>query len=102
MNNSYDNSLNPKVSKIFTVSEINRLVKNVLNDNFTTLWIKGEVSNFTEASSGHWYFSLKDNQAQVRCTMFRGQNFNLGWLPKDGDLIEAQCQIGLYEAQEMF
>ena len=102
MNNSYDNSLNPKVSKIFTVSEINRLVKNVLNDNFTTLWIKGEVSNFTEASSGHWYFSLKDNQAQVRCTMFRGQNFNLGWLPKDGDLVEAQCQIGLYEAQGQY
>ena len=91
------NDFNSAEIKIFSITEINKLVKELLRDNFPTIWVKGEISNFIEASSGHWYFSLKDNNAQVRCTMFRGKNNNVKWNPKNGDLIEAQCNIGLYE-----
>ena len=91
------NDFNSAEIKIFSITEINKLVKELLQDNFPTIWVKGEISNFIEASSGHWYFSLKDNNAQVRCTMFRGKNNNVKWNPKNGDLIEAQCNIGLYE-----
>ena len=85
--------------KIFSVSEINRLVKKVLTDSFDSVWIKGEISNFTKASSGHWYFTIKDNTSQVRCTMFRGKNIFVNWDVKDGDLVEIHCDIGLYEAR---
>ena len=85
--------------KIFSVSEINRLVKKVLTDSFDSVWIKGEISNFTKASSGHWYFTIKDNTSQVRCTMFRGKNNFVNWDIKDGDLVEIHCDIGLYEAR---
>jgi len=85
--------------KIFSVSEINRLVKKVLIDSFDLVWIKGEISNFTKASSGHWYFTIKDNTSQVRCTMFRGKNNFVNWDVKDGDLVEIHCDIGLYEAR---
>ena len=85
--------------KIFSVSEINRLVKKVLTDSFDSVWIKGEISNFIKASSGHWYFTIKDNTSQVRCTMFRGKNNFVNWEVKDGDLVEIHCNIGLYEAR---
>ena len=91
------NDFNSAEVKIFSITEINKLVKELLQDNFPSIWVKGEISNFIEASSGHWYFSLKDNDAQVRCTMFRGKNNEVNWVPKNGDLIEAQCKIGLYE-----
>ena len=91
------NDFNSAEIKIFSITEINKLVKQLLQDNFPTIWVKGEISNFTEASSGHWYFSLKDDNAQVRCTMFKGQNNEVKWIPKNGDMIEAQCKIGLYE-----
>ena len=91
------NDFNSAEIKIFSITEINKLVKEILQDNFPSIWVKGEISNFIEASSGHWYFSLKDNGAQVRCTMFRGKNNEVKWVPKNGDLIEAQCNIGLYE-----
>lgn len=91
------NDFNPAEIKIFSITEINKLVKELLQNNFPPIWVKGEISNFIEASSGHWYFSLKDNNAQVRCTMFRGKNNTVKWKPKNGDQIEAQCNIGLYE-----
>ena len=91
------NDFNSAEIKIFSITEINKLVKELLQDNFPSIWVKGELSNFIEASSGHWYFTLKDNGAQVRCTMFKGRNSLVKWIPKNGDLIEAQCKIGLYE-----
>ena len=91
------NDFNSAEIKIFSITEINKLVKELLQNNFPSIWVKGEISNFIEASSGHWYFSLKDDGAQVRCTMFRGKNDQVKWIPKNGDLIEAQCNIGLYE-----
>ena len=91
------NDFNSAEIKIFSITEINKLVKELLQNNFPSIWVKGEISNFIEASSGHWYFSLKDNGAQVRCTMFKGKNNAVKWVPKNGDLIEVQCNIGLYE-----
>ena len=63
------------------------------------VWIGGEVSNFVEASSGHWYFSLKDSSAQIRCTMFKGYNTFSSISPKNGDQIEAFGAVSLYEAR---
>ena len=83
--------------KIFSITELNRMVKNVLQHNFQIMWVKGEISNFISAASGHWYFSLKDSEAQVRCAMFRGSNNKIDWIPRNGDLIEARVQVGLYE-----
>jgi len=99
LNNTTDNNSFDQDPKIFSVSEINRMVRDVLLNNFTTIWIKGEISGFRQFTSGHWYFDLKDAQSQVSCTMWSGKNKQINWQPKNGDLIEAQCQVGLWEAQ---
>lgn len=88
--------------KIMTVSELNRLANQVLTQNFPLFWVSGEVSNLTRAASGHWYFSLKDASAQVRCVMFKGRNSYLDWTPKEGDKVEARCNVTLYEARGDF
>lgn len=89
-------------SKILTVTELNRLAKETLEQHFPLLWLGGEISNFTRASSGHWYFSLKDAQCQVRCVMFRGRNALLGWLPINGEQVELRALVSLYEARGEF
>ena len=88
--------------KILTVSELNRLANQVLTQSFPLFWVSGEVSNLTRAASGHWYFSLKDIGAQVRCVMFKGRNSYLDWTPKEGDKVEARCTVTLYEARGDF
>ncbi len=88
--------------KILTVSELNRLANQVLTQSFPLFWVSGEVSNLTRAASGHWYFSLKDSGAQVRCVMFKGRNSYLDWTPKEGDKVEARCTVTLYEARGDF
>ncbi|EAV47530.1 exodeoxyribonuclease VII large subunit [Methylophilaceae bacterium] len=98
MNNSIKIQGDIEKNKIFSVSELNRLVKNILNTTFSLVWIKGEVSGFSSYSSGHWYFKLKDNTAQVDCVMFARKNQQLQWQPKNGDFLELQCQVSLYEA----
>lgn len=90
------------VKKILTVSELNRLANQLLTQSFPLFWIAGEVSNLTRAASGHWYFSLKDAGAQVRCVMFKGRNSYLDWGPKEGDKVEARCTVTLYEARGDF
>jgi len=90
------------VQKILTVSELNRLAREILEMSFPLFWVSGEVSNFTRAASGHWYFSLKDSGAQVRCVMFKGRNSYVDFMPKEGDKIEARCTVTLYEARGEF
>ena len=85
-----------------TVSELNRLARNLLEQSFPLFWVSGEVSNFTRAASGHWYFSLKDAGAQVRCVMFKGRNSYVDFVPREGDKIEARCTVTLYEARGDF
>jgi len=87
---------------ILTVSELNRLARDVLERSFPLFWVSGEISNLTRAASGHWYFSLKDGGAQARCIMFKGRNSYLGWIPKEGDKVEARATVTLYEARGDF
>lgn len=87
---------------IMSVSELNRLAKEVLEQSFPLFWVSGEISNLTRAASGHWYFSLKDAGAQVSCVMFRGRNSYLDWTPKEGDKVEARALVTLYEARGSF
>ncbi len=88
--------------KILSVSELNRLAREVLEQSFPLFWVSGEVSNFTRAASGHWYFSLKDSTAQVKCVMFKGRNSYVDFMPREGDKIEARCTVTLYEARGDF
>ncbi len=88
--------------KILSVSELNRLAREVLEQSFPLFWLSGEVSNFTRAASGHWYFSLKDSTAQVKCVMFKGRNAYVDFVPREGDKIEARCTVTLYEARGDF
>ena len=99
INSTPINSSKSNEAKVFSVKEINRLVRELLEQSFPSFWISGEISNFISASSGHWYFSLKDDEAQVRCTMFKNKNMAADWTPKNGEKIEAKCFIGLYEAR---
>ncbi len=79
------------------VSELNRAVAHMLERSFPLVSVRGEISNFTRAASGHWYFSLKDDQAQVRCVMFKGRAQWADFLPRDGDQVEVSAQVRLYE-----
>ncbi|CAG0958589.1 Exodeoxyribonuclease 7 large subunit [Methylophilaceae bacterium] len=92
----------PQPSQVLTVSELNRMARDVLERSFPLFWVSGEISNMTRAASGHWYFSLKDSGAQVRCVMFRNRNSYLDWAPKEGDKVEARALVTLYEARGDF
>jgi exodeoxyribonuclease VII large subunit len=82
---------------IYTVSRLNREVRILLERGFATLWIEAEISNFARPSSGHWYFSLKDAGAQVRCAMFRQRNASCAFTARDGQKVLVRARIGLYE-----
>ena len=97
--NNYDT---PALQKILSVSELNRLARELLEQSFPLFWVSGEVSNFARAASGHWYFSLKDSTAQVKCVMFKGRNAYVDFVPREGDKIEARCTVTLYEARGDF
>lgn len=87
---------------VLTVSELNRMARRALESQLPLLWVEGEVSNFIRAASGHWYFSLKDAGAQVRCVMFRGRNQLAGLTPVNGDHVELRALPSLYEARGEF
>jgi len=82
---------------IYSVSRLNREVKMLLERGFGTLWLEAEISNLARPSSGHWYFSLKDSGAQVRCCMFRQRNMLCTFTAKDGQKVLVRARIGLYE-----
>ena len=83
--------------KILTVSELTSRIKDLLEDNFPMIWLSGEISNFRIPASGHFYFNLKDDKAQINAVMFRGQNMNLKFKPEDGMQINGLGRISLYE-----
>jgi exodeoxyribonuclease VII large subunit len=85
--------------KLLSVSQLNRQVKRLLEGNFPSVWVEGELSNFSRPSSGHWYFTLKDNGAQIRCAMFRGANSRLRFEPEVGQQITLRAKLSLYEAR---
>ena len=87
---------------VLTVSALNQAVARMLERQFPLTWVSGEVSNFTRAASGHWYFTLKDDSAQVRAVMFRGRAQYAGFTPREGDKVEVRAQVTLYAARGDF
>ena len=83
-------------NQVLTVSQLNQAVSRVLERNFPLAWVSGEISNFTRAASGHWYFTLKDASAQVRAVMFRGRAQYVDFNPREGDKVEVRAQVSLY------
>jgi exodeoxyribonuclease VII large subunit len=82
--------------EILSVGDLNRAIAQSLEDRFDTVWVSGEISNFKAYDSGHWYFSLKDEEGQIRCVMFRGRNGQVGFMPQSGDLVEVSASLGMY------
>ncbi len=82
---------------IYTVSRLNSEVRLTLELQFQTLWLQGEISNFVAAASGHWYFSLKDSAAQVKCAMFKQANRNSSFRPQNGQQVLIRARISVYE-----
>jgi exodeoxyribonuclease VII large subunit len=82
---------------VYSVSRLNREVRVLLERGFGSLWLEAEISNFARPSSGHWYFSLKDAAAQVRCAMFRQRNMLCAFTARDGQKVLVRARIGLYE-----
>ena len=89
-------------NRVYSVRELNLAAKQLLENGLPLLWVQGEISNFVCAASGHWYFSLKDEQAQVRCVMFRHKSQYLDWQPKNGMQVEVLALATLYEARGEF
>ena len=85
-----------------SVSDLNREAKRLLESHFDWVWVEGEIGNFTAASSGHWYFSLKDADAQVRCAMFRRANSRVKVRPNQGDSVRIRAKVSLYEGRGEF
>jgi exodeoxyribonuclease VII large subunit len=90
---------NPSDRQIYSVSQLNRSVRHLLETQLPLLWVEGEISNFARPASGHWYLSLKDEQAQVRCAMFRNANQRVNFQPSNGTQILVRCRAGLYEGR---
>jgi len=88
--------------RVFTVTRLNQEVQQLLERSFGTLWLQGELSNFSRPASGHFYFSLKDSQSQIRCAMFRGRNRYVDFKPQDGDAVLVRGKLGLYTARGDF
>lgn len=82
-----------------SVSELNRKVKDLLEIHLPLIWVEGEVSNLSKPSSGHWYFTLKDEKAQIRCAMFRNRNTHMAFKPSHGDHIRVRARVSLYEGR---
>jgi len=92
--------MNP--TETYSVSQLNRQVRALLETNFNYVWVDGEISNLARPASGHWYFSLKDDKAQVRCAMFRGHNQRLKIQVANGDAVRVRARVSLYEGRGEF
>ncbi|HHH47768.1 MAG TPA: exodeoxyribonuclease VII large subunit, partial [Gammaproteobacteria bacterium] len=87
---------------VYTVSRLNREVRMLLEGSFPLIWLEAEISNLARPASGHWYFTLKDENAQVRAAMFRNRNRLLRFAPDNGMQVLVRARIGLYEARGEF
>ena len=87
---------------VLSITVLNRMVRECLENSFPLAWVAGEISNLTYAASGHIYFSLKDASAQVRCVMWRNRAQLLGWRLENGQKIEARTLVSFYEPRGEF
>lgn len=90
-------SLQPAAGAIWTVGELCRAIADALQARFNPVTVRGELSGFSRAASGHCYFSLKDASGQLRCAMFKRAASGLDFAPRDGELVEVQGRLGVYE-----
>lgn len=89
--------------EILSVSEVNKTANDFINEAFPPLWVVGEISGFKEyGASGHWYFSLKDSDSVLSCSMFRLQNIGLGFKPKEGDQVIIQGKLSIWHKTGRF
>ena len=89
--------INNKSPQIYTVSRLNAEVRLLLENEMGVVWLLGEISNLAIPSSGHWYFTLKDQQAQVKCAMFKGNNRHVTFRPTQGQSVLVRARLSLYE-----
>lgn len=99
LSNPLPNKTGSKFDSALTISELNRQVKRMLEVSYAHVWVKGELSGLSRPGSGHWYFNLKDDRAQIRCAMFKGFNQKLKFQPKEGEMVLAQAKVSLYEGR---
>ena len=87
------------VREVYSVTRLTREVRVLLDRGLGVIWVEGELSNFSQPASGHWYFSLKDRDAQLRCAMFRMKNVLVGFTPRPGSQVLLRGRISVYEAR---
>jgi exodeoxyribonuclease VII large subunit len=102
MANDLANDPNSERAGVLSVSALVRSVRDALERRFPLSWVRGEISNFTRAASGHCYFTLKDDAAQVDCVMFQGRAALLDWSPREGMRVEVRALVTLYEPRGRF
>ena len=85
--------------RIYTVSDLTARIRELLAKNFADVTVEGEISNCRGASSGHYYFTLKDERAQVRCVLFKQQQRGMKFLPEDGIKVTVRGSVSVYEAR---
>ncbi len=84
------------------MSELNAEVRGLLERQFASVWVEGEVVNFVQAASGHWYFNLNDGTAQIKCVCWKGTNFRIRFKPQNGIMVRVRGKLTLYEARGDF
>jgi exodeoxyribonuclease VII large subunit len=87
---------------VLSVSSLNRLARSLLEDNFPSILVEGEISNFATPSSGHWYLTLKDRSSQIRCAMFLNRNRAVGFKPANGNQVVVKGRLSIYEGRGDF
>src|SRR5262245_40250740 len=92
----------PRTRRVYTVSELNSLAQEILEETFPSVWVEGEISNLRRYPSGHTYFTLKDATAQISAVLFRGASQTLPFRPEDGQKVLARGRVSLYEARGTF
>ncbi|MDA3938547.1 MAG: exodeoxyribonuclease VII large subunit, partial [Spirochaetia bacterium] len=85
-----------QTDKIYQVSDLTFLIKEILESSFMALTVEGELSNFRPSSTGHWYFTLKDDDAMIQGVMFKGKSAGVRFLPKDGQRVKVKGTLAVY------
>jgi len=93
------NNTVPTTEDIYTISRLNHEVRQLLEEVFPVVWVEGEISNLAKPASGHFYFTLKDDNAQVRCAFFKNRHANLSFDLDNGQKVLAKANVGLYEGR---
>src|SRR5210317_298692 len=96
---SDDHKMSKELGNIYTPSELNHEARLHLEAGFGRVWVEGEISNISRPASGHIYFSLKDEKAQISCALFRSNTYGMNFKPENGMLVQARGRVSLYEAR---